>query len=779
MKSKYHFLVPKGKLLFVLFFFCFIQDCLSQGYQNSNTAIGKNVGVIENKFTAFGNLETRQSLTDVQIDGIARNLLAQLTLEEKMAMMSGDVNYFEGMYRLNRNGYYRQPRFSAGTNHRLGIPGIIFSDGPRGFHGEGATTFPQGSARGASWDPGLEERIGDAMGKEARALGANIIGAPCINLLRHPAWGRAQEGYGEDSYLLGEMGAALVRGIQHHIMACPKHFALNSMENGRFKVDVTADARTMHEVYLPHFKRVVDEGAASIMSSYNSLNGEWASQNKTLLTDILQKQWGFKGFVQSDWAFAVRDAKKAALAGQQVEMPFKNVYYRSLPGLVKNGEVPVALIDDAALRILRQLVKFGQGHDPNDYSLDVVGCEANRRLAREASQKSIVLLKNKDNLLPLKDVHDVTVFGRLADIPNLGDHGSSSTNPGYVVTPFQGLRAAKGALFRIQYEEGTDLKRAAAAAKFCDVAVIVVGYTWRNEGEFLSPGGEGPWNDHFPKKPLTPEDEPWFRKVAEMMTNLKSQHEGVGGDRTSLELLPEDVKLIDAVAAVNPRTVVAIMGGSAVIMESWKDKVASILMLWYPGQEGGNAFADVLLGHVNPSGRLPCIFPKRVEDLPFFDKDVTKITYDLWHGYRKLDRDGNKAAFPFGFGLSYTTFSLSNLRLANDKINPDGSVIATVDITNTGKKTGEDVVQLYIGARSSKVERAFKELKAFNKVSLEPGEKKTITLAVPVSSLAYYDATKGWITEAGKYEVIVGQHADDEKALRKTFTIETSQSTKK
>jgi beta-glucosidase len=213
---------------------------------------------------AFGKLETRQSLTEAQIDAIARSLLSQLTLEEKLSMMSGDAPFFEGTYMLNRNGYYRQPRFSAGANPRLGIPGIVFSDGPRGFHGEGATTFPQGSARGASWDPELEERIGNAMGMEARALGANMIGAPCINLLRHPAWGRAQEGYGEDSYHLGEMGAALVRGIQHHIMACPKHFALNSMENGRFKVDVTADARTMHEVYLPHFKRVVDEGKAVI-----------------------------------------------------------------------------------------------------------------------------------------------------------------------------------------------------------------------------------------------------------------------------------------------------------------------------------------------------------------------------------------------------------------------------------------------------------------------------------------------------------------------------------
>jgi beta-glucosidase-like glycosyl hydrolase len=269
----------------------------------------------------------------------------------------------------------------------------------------GATTFPAASARGASWDPHLEERVGDVMGREARAHGANMIGGPCINLLRHPAWGRAQEAYGEDSYHLGEMGAALTRGIQRHVMSIVKHFALNSMENARFKIDVSADPRTLHEVYLPHFKRVVDEGVASVMSSYNSVNGEWAGQNKPLLTDILRNQWGFRGFVQSDWMFGMRDAKKAALAGQCVEMPLKNVFHRFLPDLVKRGEVPEELVNDAALRILRQQVRFAQGRDPRDYTADVIGCEAHRRLAREAAQKSIVLLKNEGRVLPLAGVH--------------------------------------------------------------------------------------------------------------------------------------------------------------------------------------------------------------------------------------------------------------------------------------------------------------------------------------------------------------------------------------
>jgi beta-glucosidase len=302
------------------------------------------------------------------------------------------------------------------------------------------------------------------------------------------------------------------------------------------------------------------------------------------------------------------------------------------------------------------------------------------------------------------------------------------------------------------------------------VAVVVVGYTFRDEGEYLDPGGEGPWTDHFPKQP-SPEDEPAARKLAAMSAALGSHMAGLGGDRTSLTLHAEDEALIQAVAEGNPRTVVAIMSGGAVITEAWRGKVAAILMLGYPGQEGGHAFADVLLGHVNPSGKLPFVLPRSADDLPYFDKDATEITYDLWHGYRKLERDGIEPAFPFGFGLSYTTFELSNLRLASDTIGSDGAVAVRVDITNTGDVTGEEVVQLYVGARSSSVERAPKELKAFSKIQLAPGQSRSLHLAVPAADLAYYDETTGWIVEPGDYEVIVGRHSLDEDAQRADFRI--------
>ncbi len=390
---------------------------------------------------AFGALETSASLSSEQIEARAKELLAQLTLDEKVNLMSADPPFWPGLGDMF-NGGYNAHIWPAGATPRLGIPGIRFSDGPRGIVMKGATTFPVSMARGAAWDVDLEERIGDVIGRELRALGGNFFGGVCINLLRHPAWGRAQETYGEDTHLLGEMGAALVRGVQRHVMACAKHYALNSMENARFKVDVTIDERALHEVYLPHFKRTVEAGVASIMSAYNSVNGEWCGQNAVLLRDILKQTWGFEGFVLTDFIFGMRDAKKAALAGQDLEMPFRLHFDRSLKELVEDGEVPIERIDDACLRLLRQQVRFGQGRNPGNYGPETVGSEASRMLAREAAQKGIVLLKNEGGLLPLKGVKRLAVVGRLADTPNIGDAGSSNTLPAYVVTPLQGLRDA-------------------------------------------------------------------------------------------------------------------------------------------------------------------------------------------------------------------------------------------------------------------------------------------------------------------------------------------------
>jgi len=721
--------------------------------------------------SAFGSLATAQTLPDETIEAHARALLAQLTLDEKIQMMGGDPPFWGGLADMMSGGYSRHV-WPAGEIARLGIPGIRFSDGPRGVVLPGATTFPVSMARAASWDPALEERIGDVIGKELRALGGNHFGGVCINLVRHPAWGRAQETYGEDTHLLGEFGVALTRGVQRHVMACAKHYALNSMENARFTVDVTIDERALHEVYLPHFKRCVDAGVASIMSAYNSVNGAWCGQNAVLLTDILKVQWGFDGFVLTDFIFGMRDAQQAALAGQDLEMPFGNLNRRFLKTLVEQGKVPAERIDDAALRLLRQQLRFGQGRTPEAYQPDVVGCDAHRTLAREAAQKSIVLLKNEGDLLPLHDVRRLAVIGRLADTPNTGDRGSSNTNPAYVVTPLQGLRAALGDRAVIDYDDGSDPARAAALAANADAVLCVVGYTSDDEGEYIAPDTFSTFLPMFPTP--TAEEAPIVQgmaaRAAQSAAPQASDGFGIGGDRSVLTLRAHDEALILAIAAANPRTIVAVMAGSAVITEAWRAQAAAILMLWYPGMEGGHALADVLTGRVNPGGKLPLTFPRRAEELPFFDKDATAITYDLWHGYRKLDRDGVTPAFAFGFGLSYTTFALSNLRLAQTELADDGVIAATVDVTNTGSVAGEEVVQLYVAAVGSAVERAVKELKAFARVALAPGETRSVALSVPVADLAYYAAGR-WVVEPIDYAVVVAQHAADLSALRATVRV--------
>jgi beta-glucosidase len=715
---------------------------------------------------AFGALETTVTLTTEQIDARARALLAQLTLDEKLGLMDGDTPFWPGLAEMMAPGGYGSRPWVAGAVPHLGIPGVRFVDGPRGIIMKGATTFPVSMARGASWDPELEERIGDVIGRELRALGGNFFGGVCINLLRHPAWGRAQETYGEDSRHLGVFGASLARGVQRHVMACVKHYALNSMENARFKVDVTIDPRALHEVYLAHFKAVVDAGVASVMSSYNSMNGEWCGQNRTLLTEILKEQWGFQGFVMTDFIFGMRDAQKAALSGQDIEMPFSMHFHHALKALVTSGVVPLARIEDAALRVLRQQVRFAQGRNPADYAPEVVGCAAHRQLAREAAQKSIVLLKNDGAVLPLAAGRRLALIGRLAGVPNTGDGGSSNTQPAHVVTPLEGLRAALGES-AVTFDDGGDPVRAARTAATAETAVLVVGFTHEDEGEFIPP-------DMIPMfAPLFPAPTPEEAPIAKKILPGHGQKEGgfsPGGDRERLMLHPRDEQLIRSVAAANPRTIVVLMVGSAVITEAWRELVLGIVVLWYPGMEGGHALADMLLGRVNPGGRLPCTFPKRAEDLPFFDRNATAITYDLWHGYRKLARDGATAAFPFGFGLGYTTWRHGNLRLAQSRLTAADTLEATVDVTNAGGAAGDEVVQLYVSALGSKVERAVRELKAFARVSLAPGETRAVTLRVPVADLAYFDAPRDWVVEPLEYEVVIARHAED-AGLRARFRV--------
>ncbi|TMA78212.1 MAG: glycoside hydrolase family 3 protein [Deltaproteobacteria bacterium] len=365
------------------------------------------------------------------LDARVDDVLARLTLDEKLRMLAGDLPLHD-VVRMGR--HYNERPYVAAAVPRLGLDGIRFTDGPRGVVIGRSTEFPVSMARGATFTPELEERIGDAIGVEARAQGANLFAGVCVNLLRHPAWGRAQETYGEDSHLLGEMGAALVRGVQRHVMACVKHFACNSIENSRFKVDVQINDADLRDLYLPHFKRCVDAGAASVMSAYNKVNDTWCGHHRSLLTDVLKGAWGFDGFVMSDFILGIRSAADALGGGQDLEMPAR-LRFRRLPALVRRGVVSMARVDDAVRRLVRTQLRFAGRGTPARYRVAAVACAAHQALALEAAEKSIVLLKNDAAagdcapLLPVdvERVHRIAVIGRLATRRNTRCRGSGST----------------------------------------------------------------------------------------------------------------------------------------------------------------------------------------------------------------------------------------------------------------------------------------------------------------------------------------------------------------
>ena len=540
-------------------------------------------------------------------------LLGLLTPDEKLWLLDGDDDFWPGLAEMSA-GYNLRP-IVMGAVDRLGIPGLRFSDGPRGVVMGASTAFPVSMARGATWDVRLEERVGVAIGREMRAQGANFFGGVCINLPRHPAWGRIQETYGEDPVLLGEFGAALVRGVRRNAMAVAKHYALNSMENARFQVDVRADEATLHEVYLPHFRRVVEEGVDGIMTAYNSVNGEWAGQNETLMEGVLRGQWGFEGVTVSDFIFGLRDPALSLSAGLDVEEPFRQ--QRAQLGF---DRFDAGHVDRAARRILgTQLAFYASGRD-EEPGPEVVFSAEHRALAREVSRASMVLLKNEGALLPLdaSALSSVAVIGRLADTANTGDHGSSDVRSPEVVT------------------------------------------------------------------------------------------------------------------------VVVIVTAGAVITEEWRADVPA-----------------VLLGAVDASGRLSCSIPSDERHLPFFDREATSITYDRWHGQRLLDRDGIPAAFPLGFGLSYTSFALADLAVAAD-------LTATVTVTDTGARAGRHVVQLYGVVDAPDFPR--RVLLGFAPVTLEAGASARVTVAGSSRPLQRW-TDRGFVPAAEHATIEAAAHSGDPDAL--------------
>lgn len=669
----------------------------------------------------------------------AEEIVSKMSLEEKVYLMSGRVGIDELIEAFNKTSpdlHYNWYPYPAGGNQRLGVPELKFCDGPRGIVCEKSTCFPVTMARGATFDTGLEERIGEAVAKEIRAYGGNFYGGVCINLPYNPGWGRSQEVYGEDDFHLGKMGSALVTGVQkHNVIACIKHFAFNSMENSRFKVSVEADPRTEREVYLQHFKDCIDAGAASVMSSYNRFEGTHCGQNGHLLDDVLKKEWDFDGFVVSDFVWGVRDTIGSANNGLDVEMCNTNFYGEKLVAAVKDGHVKEEEIDEACTRIVRTLLAFTKAEDPQKYPRTVIACQEHVALAKEAAEKAMTLLQNENSVLPFskEKTKRIALIGQLGNVENIGDHGSSRVFPPYVVTPLAGITKLMPDAV-VDYYGGEDTEKASAIASSADAVVLVVGYNHDDEGEYLEPDD----NANFNAK--------------------------IGGDRkTSLGLHRDEIELIKKVGPVNPNTAVVLIGGNMIMIDEWKNSVSSILMAYYPGMEGGTAIAEALFGDVNPGGKLPFVLPKSEKDLPAVDWDASEITYEYYHGYAKLDKENKKPSLPYGFGLSYTTFEADAPCFG---VNGD-TVTAKCRVRNTGRVAGDEVVQLYIGFKNSKVDRPVKLLRGFRRISLKPGEEQQVEITCPVEKLKYYNPdSAAWELENMEYEIYIGTSSADEDLLK-------------
>jgi beta-glucosidase len=710
-------------------------------------------------FAVAQGLRLPESFNEAMADSIAGKILSQLTLKEKLNEIRGNGVTAFGASLLFSNSV--KP-VKAGGVKRFHIAPTVFVDGPRGVSfAKGATAFPVTMARGASWDADLEYKIGEAMAEEIRAIGGNYSGAVCMNLLRHPAWGRAQETYGEDPHHLGVMASALVAGIQkHNVQACLKHFAANSMENNRFGGSMNMSERTLHEVYLPHFKKAVENGAASIMSGYNKLNGVYCGESRYLLTDILRNEWGFKGYITSDWMWGVSNTVEGIKAGMNIEMPRAKFYKATkVKAAMKSGAITTQDIDKLVFPILRTKVFFASRNEFQQYPADLLGAQKHIDLTREAAEKSAVLLKNQGNVLPLDktNLQSVAVVGSLAALAQTGDKGSSSVKPQYIITPLQGVsNYLSGSNVKVRSMNDKDFQDIETLCKQTDAVIVVAGTTFNDEGEYISDGV------------IRSRTKPNKKNMV-----VRSGKLGLGGDRAYLHLHQQDIDIIKTAAKFNKKVIVVLVAGAAITVEEWYESVPAVLQTFYNGMEGGAALARIIFGDVNPSGKLPFTVPVNEMDLPHFDSYATTAEYGYYHGYTLFDKQKKVARFPFGFGLSYTEFDISNVVASKTKLNIDDTLQVNFAVKNTGNRSGAEVVQLYIGIQNSKVDMPEKLLRAFTKMALQSGEQKSTTLSVPIRDLAWYNAAKkSWQVDSGTYSLFIGNSSDSYALQRLTFEID-------
>ena len=704
-------------------------------------------------------------------DPKVQQLISTMTVTQKLAQMQGTSQGTADS--KNYDDIQRSPDDMAN-----GIRGYQYRDGPRGVNlnalqtpsrgGQGtyATAFPVSMARGASWDMELEYRVGEAMGDETTASKNTMLLGPCMNILRHPAWGRAQETYGEDAFHIGKIASAWTAGLQTHVAGCAKHFAANNIEDGRENHNATMDEQTLREVYGKHFEMVVKEGGvACIMAAYNLLNGKKSTQNKHLLTEVLRGDYGFRGFVLSDWwamppgqnfpdtATGQSNAAEAVEAGMDVELPWTN-NYAQLQSVVDSGRLTAAQINTSAARVLEQKFRFKAADLNGPMGLktprttlsggSITGNDAHIDLARETAVKSMVLVKNAMNTLPINtaSVKSIAVVGvnrpytvrsttvqigqgsgtsgtlKMATDVSLGDRGSSrvDADPAKSTGPTAGITQVA-----MKHNITVTSGDSAAAAASADFVVVMAGLTPQVEGEeYQSPDN---------------------------------------GDRKDFALGAGQDELIAAVAALGKPMVVVIQAGANVDMP-WLNSVPAVVHAWYPGQAGGLALAQLLFGEANFSGKIPFTWPNNWAELYPFKDGTSATKMDYFIGYRWYDKEAKTPLFHFGHGLSYSTFEYKNLSVPCSDVTANGIINVTVDITNTGTVAGEEVAMAFVGFPNTTARRSKKELKAFTKVPIMPGQTVRASLPISVQDLRYWDMTSSsWKVEPGDITIQVGPNA--------------------
>ena len=661
-----------------------------------------------------------------------QSLIAQMTLEEKAALCTG------------------ASMWTTTPVERLGIPEMVVSDGPHGVrrvpdvHALGAqslpaTCFPTASCLASTWDVDLLRKMGAALAEEAIALNVDVLLGPGNNMKRSPLGGRNFEYFSEDPYLAGELAVSLIDGIQGKgVGTSLKHYAANNQEFQRFSIDAQVDERTLREIYLPAFEKAVKKAKPwTVMCCYNKVNGFYGSENHYLLTDILKNEWGFEGLVVSDWG-AVHDRVASLKAGLDWEMPGpQERRVKAVVEAVRSGELDEAILNESVRRILN--IVFKAKETPKTGAFDV---DAHHKLAHKIAAEGMVLLKN-NGLLPLKGQQHIAVIGRAAENAHFQGGGSSHINPTKVAMPFKELQAQAGNA-ELTYAEGYPvddsfrpemIDQAVGLAKSADVAILYIA--------------------------------------------LPSYKESEGYDRTDLDLTDQQVALIKAVAKVQPKTVVVLNNGAPVAMSAWIADVAAVLEAWMMGQAGGAAIADVLFGKVNPSGKLAETYPLKLTDTPAYlnwPGGAGEVRYGegLFIGYRYYDAKQVPVLFPFGYGLSYTTFAYSNPKVSATTFKDVDGLTVTVDVTNTGSFAGREIVQVYVHDQKSGLTRPEKELKGFAKVELQPGETKSVSIQLDFRAFAYYHPEyRQWITEDGDFDILIAASAAD---IRHSLTV-TLQST--